>query len=96
MECCYIGAMHLHDMINGNYYDQRLHHNIHMINHDAIHCGHYNAQQYNKDSIVHSSGLMWHWFVAAAKSFAQCINDYETVQKQMQSAETSMKVDDLN
>ncbi len=88
--------MNLHDAINSNCYDQRLHHNIRMINHDAIHCGHYNAQQYNKDSIVHSSGCMWHWFVAAAKSFAQCIHDYETVQKPMQSAEISTNVDGLN
>jgi len=72
----YIGAMNLHDVINGNCYDQRLHHNIHMI---------------NRRSLAHVSALPW--FVAAAKSFAQCINDYETVQKQMQSAETSMKVD---
>jgi hypothetical protein len=67
-----------------------------MINHDAIHCGHYNAQQYNEDSIVHHSGCMSHWFVVAAKSFIRCINEYESAPKPMQSAETSTKVNDLH
>ena len=36
------------------------------------------------------------YFELAAKSFIQCINNYENVQKQIQSAEISTKMDDLN
>jgi len=66
---------------------------------NAIMCGNSNVHfvAKNFDGIPNAALVqrsICSYLMLAAKSFAQCINDYETVQKQMQSAETSTKVND--
>ncbi len=64
-------------------------------------CGNHNVHfvAKNFDGIPNASLVersICNYFMLAAKSFIQCINNYENVQKQIQSAEISTKVDDLN
>lgn len=68
---------------------------------NAILCGNSNVHfvAKNFDGIPNAALVqrsICNYLMLAAKSFAQCINEYETVQKQVENVEISTKVDDFN
>ena len=74
-------AVNLHAIICGNYYVHHLTQNFANIPNDVV------------AGFIQRS--IQHYFSSAVKSFIQCINNFETVQKHVEKVEISTKVDDL-